>query len=164
MAGVFKTAGFSEGFYESLTERPDPPEIDVDSYGDTPLGRLVIESVRREPAGVRILTRVRSDGDERLALLSDVAGRVEGCAVVSERLEASRALERLQEELVFMLGVWFLSALVLLSLVRRSPAFGLRACVPAVFGLLCAAGIFGYLDRPVTPVAAAALTLVMGLG
>jgi predicted RND superfamily exporter protein len=63
-----------------------------------------------------------------------------------------------------MLAVWIGAALIVLSFSERSWWFGLRATVPALFGVSLVVFLFAVLGRPLTPVASAGITLVMGLG
>ena len=53
---------------------------------------------------------------------------------------------------------------VFLSFSTRSLWFGLRSILPALFGVSLVLFLFALLERPLTPVASAGMTLVMGLG
>jgi len=89
---------------------------------------------------------------------------VPGCRALSERGEAGAALTALHRDLAWMLGIWGAVALVLIAAVERSLLFSLRAVLPPAFGVLAAVGLYGLLGRPLTPVASAALVMVLGLG
>jgi predicted RND superfamily exporter protein len=96
--------------------------------------------------------------------LKKVTGLVPDCVLVSERLDAHKALKLLQGEIVWMLSIWLLTALVALAWIERSLRFGIVAALPAIFGVLAAVSLFSLLGRPLTAVASAGVTLVMGLG
>lgn len=159
---LFAKAGFSADYAASLPEKLGCDPLSPSSFADTSFAPLVEEAVHKTKDGAVVLTRVRAK--ERLEDLERVAHGLVGVEVVSERIDARRALETLGRELLWMLGVWSLSALAVLAIARRDIVFGLRAVFPALFGVVVAAGLFGWLGRPLTPVASAALTLVMGLG
>jgi len=161
---AFADAGFAGSYFEGLAAGIDPAALVPKDYADTGLSGLLAETVHEEAGRHHVLTRVRAPDDPALDALARVADRVDGARLISERLEARQSLERLQAELVRMLGIWLGLALLGLAIVQRSVFFGLRAALPAVIGVATAAGAFGLLDRPLTTVAAAGLTLVMGLG
>lgn len=162
LGALFAKAGFSAEYVASLPEKLGCDPLTPASFADTSFAPLVEEAVHQTGGKAVVLTRVRAK--ERLGDLVRVADALEGVEVVSERIDARRALETLGRELLWMLGVWSLSALAVLAFVRRDIVFGLRAVFPALFGVVVATGLFGWLGRPLTPVASAALTLVMGLG
>lgn len=161
---LFKDAGFSDKYFQNLKSRLESMPLVADSFKDTGLMRLIDESVHRRDGGYAVLTRVSAKSDDELAVLARAADQIEGCALLSERGEAKKVLEIMQRETTRMLMLWIGVAFILISLVQRSAIFGLRSLLPAIFGVVCAAGIFGLLGRPMTPVATAGLTLVMGLG
>jgi predicted exporter len=164
IARRFRDAGFSDGYFEDMSRRAGPPPIGAADYAETGLGRMVEEAVTRRDGAWHVLTRVSGASAAEVEALVPIAERIPGCLVASERLEAEAMLETMVAEVARMLGVWLAVTLVLLAVVERDPLFGAVAAVPAVMGVLCAAGIFWLLGRPLTPVASAGLTLVMGLG
>ncbi len=164
---AFEAAGFTPEFYASLTVFPPPPDLRDSGFRDSGLADMVEESLGegwRRGEGRQVITRVRTAGERDIDALQAIARSVPGCRLVSDRLAAREALEMLQRELIWMLAIWLAAAVLLLTLAERSVLFGLRAAVPALFGLVFTVGVFSLLSRPLTPVAAAGLTLVMGLG
>ena len=131
-------------------------------YRGTSLDRLVSEAIAQQNGRWYVLTRVRgtAGGDA----IAEVAAAIPGCRQLSERGEARESLTALQRDLAWMLGIWGAVALVLIAVVERSVLFSLRAVLPPAFGVLAAVGLYGLLGRPLTPVASAALTMVLGLG
>jgi predicted exporter len=161
---VFIEVGFTPEYYDGLRTGLEAAPLDPEDFADTGLGELVADSLHRVDDRWIATTRVLTSDDAEVERLADVVEGVSGCALVSERLQVRSALEAMQREIAAMLGIWLAVALVLVSIVMRSPLFGLRAALPAVLGVAAAAGLFGLLDRPLTPVAAPGFTLVMGLG
>lgn len=161
---LFEAAGFKPEYFDSLVEGLAAGPITAEDYRGTSLAGLIDEAVHRSDDGWNVLTRVRAGTDAEHEELAGLARGVEGCAMASSRLEARAALERMVREVAVMLGIWLAAALVLLGLVQRSALFGLKAALPAVVGVASAVGVFAVIGRPVTPVACAGLTLVMGLG
>ncbi|MBW2277892.1 MAG: MMPL family transporter, partial [Deltaproteobacteria bacterium] len=161
---AFLEAGFKPKFYDGLRAGVETAPLTPDDFADTSLAGLVSDSVRQEGDLYVVTTRVLTADDDELERLASVVDQVPGCSLVSERLQVRGALEAMQREIAAMLGIWLAVALVLVSLVMRSPLNGLRAALPAVFGVAAAAGLFGLLGRPLTPIAAPGFTLVMGLG
>ncbi len=161
----FVEAGFKKDYLEELKKRlNESPRIASLAYRDTSLWQIVTDAIKRDGNRHLVLTRVRSSDEVALHRLEDIAASVDGCRLVSERLETRAALTGLQKELGRMLVTWLVLALVLLSLIERSVLFGLKAAIPAVFGVAVAVGLFGLIGRPLTAVASAGVTLVMGLG
>ncbi len=160
----FAAEGFKESYVRKLAAGVGDASLTAASYRGTSLEKLVKESLVTHGGQSRVVTRVRIHEERRLEMLEKLSEETPGVAIASERLEISRALTMLQRELVWMLGVWLGAALIVLSIVMRSPAFGLRAALPAMIGVAAAVGLFGFLGRPLTPVASAGVTLVMGLG
>lgn len=160
----FEEAGFKAGYFEGLSSRLEAPPIGPQDYAGTSLGGMIEEAVVEREGTWNVLTRVMASTDDEHAALADLVGKVDGCAVASQRLEARDALERMAREVAVMLGVWIVAALLLLGLVQRSALFGMRAALPALLGVVCAAAAFTLMGRPLTPVSCAGLTLVMGLG
>jgi predicted exporter len=163
-AGVFTEAGFTASYHEGLRAGLEAPAIGPADFDGTSLERFVAEAIPERAEQPLVITRVSVGADADLDQLQQVVAAIPGCTLVSERLQARTALLTMQRELVLMLGIWLVVALLLISAVQRSPVFGLRSALPAIVGVAAAAGLFGLLDRPLTPVAAAGLTLVMGLG
>jgi predicted exporter len=159
---AFLAAGFAPSYVDGLGKMLDVPPIQPSDYRGTALDRLVSESIAQQSGRWYVLTRVQgAAGDDAVA---KIAAAVPGCRLLSERGEAREALTALQRDLAWMLGIWGAVALVLIAVVERSVLFSLRAILPPVFGVLAAVGLYGLLGRPLTPVASAALTMVLGLG
>ncbi|MDD5307529.1 MAG: MMPL family transporter [Deltaproteobacteria bacterium] len=161
-ASHFAAAGFAPSYFEGLKAMLDAPPIAAEDYDRTSLGRIVSDAVRVWNGRWYVLTRVK--GSAGLDALARVAAQVPGCRILSERLEARATLSMLQREIAWMLGIWGAVALAMLVVTERSVWFGLRALLPPVFGVLVAVGLFGIFGRPLTPVASAGLTMVLGLG
>jgi predicted exporter len=161
---AFADAGFAPGYVEELRRRLEVAPLTGADLRGTALAALADEAVRERDGHFHVLTRVRAEGEAEIDVLARLAGGVDGVELVSERLEARRALEAMLADLGRMLGVWLLVALVVLGALHRSAGYGLRAALPAFIGAACAVGLFGLLGRPLTPVAGAGLTLVLGLG
>jgi predicted exporter len=155
-------AGFSPSFVEGLGVMLDVPPIEPSDYRGTALDRLVTEAIAQQGGRWYVLTRVK--GGVAIDAFARVAASVPGCRALSERGEAREALTALHRDLAWMLGIWGVVALVLIAVVERSLLFSLRAVLPPAFGVLAAVGLYGLLGRPLTPVASAALTMVLGLG
>jgi predicted exporter len=155
-------AGFAPSYVEGLGAMLDVPPIAPADYRGTSLDALVSEAVTQQNGTWYVLTRVR--GPASVDALAKIAASVPGCRLLSERLAARDTLVTLQKDLAWMLGIWGVVALVLIAAVERSPLFALRAVLPPAFGVLAAVGLYGLLGRPLTPVASAALTMVLGLG
>ena len=164
LEAAFLEAGFRADYFLGLKKTIEGQKLGIADYEGTSLERFVTESVRESEGRWDVLTRLRASDDAQIDRLVKVADSVPGCTVVSERLETRAALSTMQTEIIRMLGIWFVVALIMLAVARKSLKFGLRAVVPAVMGVACAGGFFGLVGRPLTPVSAAALTLVMGLG
>jgi predicted exporter len=158
----FAAAGFTPSYFEGLRAMLDAPPIAAEDYAGTSLGRIVSDAVRQWNGKWYVLTRVKASIG--LDALTRVSARVPGCRILSERLEALATLSMLQREIAWMLGIWGAVALAMLVATERSLWFGLRALLPPVFGVLVSVGLFGLLGRPLTPVASAGLTMVLGLG
>jgi predicted exporter len=163
-AREFRRAGFREVYFARLKAALDAPPITPRSFEKTSLGAVVSEALVEDQDGFHVMTRIRAADDGAIDRLAEIAGAVSGCRLASERLEARAALTSLQRELARMLATWLVAALVLLTLSERSFWFGLKAALPAVLGVAAAVGLFGLAGRPLTPVASAGMTLVMGLG
>jgi len=161
---VFVESGFRESYFDGLREKVGAPALTAEDFAGTSLGELVADSLRQGGEQHAVTTRVLTADDGELKRLASVVEGVPGCSLVSERLQVAGALEAMQREIAAMLGIWLVAALLLVSLVMRSPLSGLRAALPAVVGVAAAAGLFGLLGRPLTPIAAPGFTLVMGLG
>jgi predicted exporter len=155
-------AGFTTAYVDGLGAMLRVPPVGPEDYRGTSLERLVAEAIAHQGGRWYALTRIRGTAGE--AALAKIAASVPGCRALSERGEARAALSALQRDLAWMLGIWGAVALVLIAAVERSIRFSLRAVLPPAFGVLTAVGLFGLLGRPLTPVAAAALTMVLGLG
>jgi predicted exporter len=155
-------AGFAPSYIEGLDAMLDAPPIEPADYSGTSLGRLVTEALVQQGGRWYVLSRVK--GAARADSLAAIAEAVPGCRLASERVEAQGTLDALQKDLAWMLGIWGAVALVLIAVVERSLLFSLRAVLPPAFGVLAAVGLYGLIGRPVTPVASAALTMVLGLG
>jgi len=155
-------AGFTPSYVDGLGRMLEVPPIAPEDYRGTSLDRLVSEAIAQQNGRWYALTRVK--GAAGVDALAQVAAAVPGCRVLSERGEASEALTALQRDLAWMLGIWGAVALILIAVVERSVLFSLRAILPPAFGVLAAVGLYGLLGRPLTPVASAALTMVLGLG
>ncbi len=164
LEAAFLEVGFRAEYFLKLRKTIEGQNLTIEDYEGTSLERFVAESVREGEGRWDVLTRLRAGDDALIDRLVKVAASVPGCRVVSERLETRAALSTMQVEIIRMLGIWLVVALVMLTVARRSLLFGLRAVAPAVMGVACGAGFFGLVGRPLTPVSAAALTLVMGLG
>ncbi|MFO8072176.1 MAG: MMPL family transporter [Polyangia bacterium] len=163
LLGLLREKGFSESYEVQLKERLDVEELRPEDLEETALEELVAESLREIEGRWYALARVSAPGKKDLDELAAAVADAPGCSIVSERLQARRTLEAMQGEMVRMIALWLAVAVVALALVQRSPAFGLRAAFPALVGVAAAAGLFGVLGRPLTPVAAGGMTLVMGL-
>jgi uncharacterized protein len=163
-AAAFSAAGFVPEFYAQLAGAPRPAPIAPDTYAGTALAAFVSEALRAAPGAAYAMTRVRASSDEEVQRLAEVAARIPGARLVSQRLDAKRALTELERELAAMILVWFGLSFVLLAASRRSAAFAVRALVPPATGVLAAVGLFGALGRPLTPVSVAAATLILGFG
>jgi predicted exporter len=161
---AFVEVGFRPEYYQQLREGVAVPPLTARDFAGTTLGDLVHDSLRRDGDEHVVTTRALTADDSELERLARVVESVRGASLVSERLQVRGALEAMQLEIAAMLGIWLVAALVLVSLAMRSPLAGLRAALPAVFGVVAAAGLFGVLGRPLTPIAAPGFTLVMGLG
>ncbi|MCP4601004.1 MAG: MMPL family transporter [Proteobacteria bacterium] len=163
-AELFRSAGFRDEYISGLKDKLDASPIGPEIFRDSSLGQLISDALKKDNDEHRILTRVRVSNEEELGRLEGIAASVKRCRLVSERLEIKATLFTLQKELARMLAIWLVAALVLLSLSERSVLFGLKAAAPALFGVVVAVGLFGLLGRPLTAVASAGVTLVMGLG
>jgi predicted exporter len=161
---IFFSLGFKKDYFEEVEKGIQTGPIDLESFKGTSLEQLLADTVKKEGEQYYVLTRVRAGDDAALTIVKNAAESVEGCRIASERLYARSALTTLQNELVRMLAIWLGAAIVLLSLIERSLFFGLKATLPAIFGVTSAVGLFGLIGRPLTPVASAGVTLVMGLG
>ena len=159
---ILSDAGFEADYGEQVLDigsRAITPAL----YRGTGLSTLIDKGVCEIGDEVHVVTRVAGGDEALLALLTRISNEV-GVKVVSERLEIAATLHQLQRELVWMLTLWLAVALSVLSVVQRSVRFGLFAALPALFGVAAAVGLFAGLGRPLTPVASAGMTLVMGLG
>jgi len=162
---MFFKAGFKKSYFESFTQQvKEAKELDLETFAGTSLERVVRDAVFEQEGKYVVLTRVAMQGDETLAKLEKISDGISNISLVSSRLDARRSLKMLQSELVWMIGIWLSGALIVLAIVTRSPLFGVRAAIPAVFGVLSAVALFAIIGRPLTPVASAGLTLVLGLG
>jgi predicted exporter len=161
---LFTSVGFKESYVSKLAGDLDAAPLTEETYRGTGLERIIKDSLVKDGGRYHVITRVRAKNYKAVEKLKSIAASVPGCRLVSERLEIEEALTVLQEELVWMLATWLLAALVVLTLVEKSLLFGLKAALPAVFGVATAVALFGFLGRPLTPVASAGVTLVMGLG
>ena len=160
---AFTDAGFQPEYIESLDAKIDEPILSPADFTDTALAPLVDQSFHRDERGRHYcLTRVRLHDDNDLDRLAATA-RSAGARLVSERLETRNTLVMLQREIVIMLSIWLAAALIGVSLAQRSLLFGIRAVLPAIFGVLTAAAVFALLGKPLTAVASAGVTLVLGL-
>jgi hypothetical protein len=161
---VFEKAGFSPGYYKGLGKMLETPPVESKSFDDTSLAPVLSEAIKQWNDDWYVITRVRARDDEAVDKIASVANAVSRCTLASERLAARSALGALQRELVWMLIIWIAVSVPLLCLIERSVGFGLKAVLPAVIGVITAIGLFGLAGRPLTPVASAGVTLVMGLG
>jgi len=163
-AEEFDRAGFRPEYLEQLRGSVEVASITSEMFAGTSLAPMVSDALVADEDGFHVLTRVRAADDPAVERLGEIAASVGGCRIASERLEARNALETLQRELVRMLGTWLVAAFLLLAITERSLVFGIKAALPALLGVAAAVGLFGFLDRPLTAVASAGMTLVMGLG
>ena len=161
---AFLETGFTEDYYASLKERMEIPPITEETYKDTSLFRLIRDSVHFDDGNTMVVTRVQAKNDQSLLELEGIARENTAWKIASERLETRRVLELFQKELLRMLITWVAATLLLLSLLERSLWYGIRAILPALLGVTAAVGLFAFQNRPLTPVASAGLTLVLGLG
>jgi predicted exporter len=155
-------AGFQGEYVDGIGAMIKASPLLPKDYQGTGLSRMVTESIAKQNGKWYVMTRIQNT--VAVDRLTAVADRISGCRLVSERLETSRAFIVMQGDLIRMMGIWGIAALVLIAVVKRSVLFSLRAVLPPVFGVLAAAGLFGFLGKPLTPVASAALTMVLGLG
>lgn len=163
---AFVNAGFKDGYLDSLLAKSANAErspLLPDNFKNTGLAELLDKSLHTDGRGtIHCLTRVRIRDDAAIGRLADIAARA-GARLVSERLETKEVLLQLQKEIVIMLIVWLIAAVAGVSLAQRSLLFGLRAALPALFGVAAAAAVFSLTGRPLTAVASAGITLVLGL-
>ena len=164
VAAAFAAAGFTPEYFAGLRGAARPAPIDSKSYAGTALGAFVREALRETAGAWYATTRVRAADDAAVRRLEAVAAKIPGARLVSQRLDAARALATLERELAGMIGVWFGVSFLLLAVSRRSPAFAVRALLPSATGVLAAVALFGALGRPLTPVSVAAATLILGFG
>lgn len=159
---AFEAAGFKDEYISSL-KHSDAPLLTAADFSKTGLFKLIENSLHTDEKGTTYcLTRVKINGDEDLAHLLDIATDV-GARLVSERLETKATLLKLQKEIAVMLSVWLLAAFIGVAAVRRSIRFGLLVALPALLGVAASVAVFALLGRPLTAVASAGITLVLGL-
>jgi predicted exporter len=163
-AELFEQAGFKASYFARVADPTMVEPIVPTTYAHSSLGQVVEDALKTDGTRLFVLTRVRAGDDATIDRLAGIVKTVAGCKLVSERLETLKVLSVLQREIVWMLAVWIGAALIMLSLSERSLWFGLRSTVPALFGVSLVVFLFALLDRPLTPVASAGITLVMGLG
>lgn len=161
---AFRNAGFTEQYYASLKDSLKIPPITPKSYEDTSLFPLINDSLKVKDDRVHVVTRVRAGGEEEMLALERIAEENPSWQIASERLETRRVLELFQKELARMLLTWMAVTLLVLSALERSIWYGIKAILPALFGLLASVAFFAAEQRALTPVASAGLTLVLGLG
>ncbi len=161
---LFEEAGFTADYISRVVDQTRVEPIVPETYGQSNLGQVVEEALRTDGTRFFVLTRIRAQDDETIHRLADIVAPIGGCRLVSERLETEQVMTVLQREIIWMLAVWFGAAFIVLSLSERSAWFGLRATVPALFGVSLVIFLFSVLGRPLTPIASAGITLVMGLG
>jgi predicted exporter len=164
VAAAFAGAGFRPEYLAGLGAGPRPRPLDPSSYAGTALAPFVREALRVSPTASFAVTRVKASSDDEVRRLARIAASIPGVHLVSQRLDAQRALTELERELALMILLWFGVSFVLLAASRRSLAFAVRALVPPATGVLAALGVFGALGRPLTPVSVAAATLILGFG
>lgn len=161
---AFLKTGFKEEYYSSLKDTFNASPVTPQTYGNTSLESLVKESIKLDGEQTRIFTRVRAENDKDIFALKLIANENTAWTIASERLETMLVLELFQKELARMLATWIFATLLVLSLLERSFSYGVKTILPALFGVLSSVGLFAILGRPLTPVASAGLTLVLGLG
>jgi predicted exporter len=161
---LFAEAGFKASYFTRVADQTKVEPIVPTTYAQSSLGQVVEDALKTDGSRFFVLTRIRAQDDETINQLVDIVAPVAGCRLVSERLETEQVLSVLQREIIWMLAVWLSAALIVLSLSERSLGFGLRSTVPALFGVSLVIFLFALLNRPLTPVASAGITLVMGLG
>lgn len=161
---LFTAAGFTPAFAQQAGAVYAPAPLTRDSYAGTALEPLIRETIYESDAAFHVLTRLTGTPEAELKELAKLAAAVPGCSLVSERLETRAALERMVVEMARMLGLWLAVTLAVLWIVRRSLRFSVAAVIPALFGVAAAVAVLGALGRPMTAVASAGLTLVLGLG
>jgi predicted exporter len=161
---LLTSSGFTPQFAASAARAYESEPLTRESYAGTALESLLEESVFELNGGYTVLTRIAGANEPEIERLSALAAGIPGCSLVSERLETRAALERMVSEMARMLGVWLVVTVFVLLLVWRSPRFALAAMTPSLLGVSAALAALAIAGRPVTAVASAGLTLVLGLG
>ncbi len=161
---IFGAVGFKEEYIESLISNLSTPPLLSDDFMSGGLAELVKKLLHKDDKGLFHCITLVNIADDKALAESAVAANRAGAQLISERLRTKETLTLLQHDIIVMLGIWLIAAMIFVSAIQRSVISGILSLLPAVFGVLGAVAVFSLLKRPLTPVASAGFTLVIGLG